>query len=172
MVGAGHLQIGIISKPHGISGALNLQVTPGMAERIMEDSPLFIEIDGQRIPFYIEEILLADNDHLIVKLEFIDAIESAGNYTGCKIYIESEDTVGVQVTDLEKLLGYTAVDETKNFRATVKDFFEQNQNRILVLDFDGKEIMVPVADEVLTLVDHTRKIIQLNLPEGLIALNE
>ena len=75
-------------------------------------------------------------------------------------------------TDRGSLIGYHAVDRDKEFDAIVTDFIDQNQNRILVLDFNGSEVMVPLSDEVILSIDHSEQIIDLNLPEGLIHLND
>ncbi|MBN2698054.1 MAG: 16S rRNA processing protein RimM [Bacteroidales bacterium] len=172
MIDAGSLQVGVISKPHGVNGSLIMQLFPGRIKKITGNDPLFIEIDGQRIPFYIEELLSAGTDHMIVKLEFIDSVEEARSYSGCRVFIESKTADEVRQDEYEMLVGYTAVDEQKQLRAVVTGLMEQQQHRILVLDWKGREIMIPIAGEYLLAVDHSEKMIFLNIPGDLLSLNE
>ena len=167
------LQLGVISKPHGLKGALNIIVNPFAADKIEKNNPLFIEIDGQRVPFFIQELqATVSEDHLVVKLEFINSLEEAKAFSGLKVFLDIKEQKKFANSDLNRLIGYQAIDENKNFRGTVTGFIDHNLNRILVIDFNGVEVMVPIADEVLLSIDDSGKIIKLSLPQGLIHLND
>ena len=165
------VQLGVISKPNGLKGALNIIVNSEAADKTDRDNPLFIEIDGQRVPFFIEDLHVASHDHLVVKLEFINSIDEARAYSGCKVYLDLKPDKKIDIDNLNILVGYTATDEGIGFRGIVTAFIDHSMNRILLIDYKGVEVMVPVADEVLLSVDHKRKQISLKLPEGLISLN-
>jgi 16S rRNA processing protein RimM len=165
------MQLGVISKPHGLKGALNIIVNPGLARYVAQDNPLFIDMDGQRVPFFVQEISEVADDHFIVKLEFITSLEEAKSYTGKKVYLEEGTGKGSHEVDPGMLIGYRAIDRSRDFEAVVHDFIDQDRNPLLVLDADGKELLVPMADELILAIDKKGKVIHLNLPEGLEDLN-
>ena len=165
------MQLGVISKPHGLKGALNIIVNPDLARYLTEDNPLFIDMDGQRVPFFVEDITEVAKDHFIIQLEFINSLEEAKSYTGRKVFLEEGTGKGSQVLDPGMLIGYRAVDRARDFKAVVSDFIDQNRNRLLVLDADGEELLVPMAEEIILSIDQKEKIIHLNLPVGLLDLN-
>ena len=168
---AGELHHGVVTKPYGLEGAVHLMVDPALADGIKIGNPLFIEIDGQRIPFFIEEIVSGTGNHFIIKLEFINSLMEARQYCGMKIYPEETVNKPVSGDDLKILVGYSVSDPNRDFEGEVMDVLEHSINRILVVDFRGKEVMVPYADEILRNVDHRSRSIEVNLPDGLIEVN-
>ena len=47
----GGVKAGKISKPYGLHGELNMILDPEAGKQIETNNPLFINIDGQRVPF-------------------------------------------------------------------------------------------------------------------------
>ena len=69
---------GRISKPSGLRGEVNIILEPEAGIRIVPDTPLFIDIDGQRVPFFVEEIELVSKDHAIIKFELLIPLNPPG----------------------------------------------------------------------------------------------
>ena len=172
MQDAGGLQPGTILKPYGLNGALNVAMDPEFARKIKINDPLFIEIDGQRVPFFVEDIPGGGDNFLIVKLEFINSLEEARRYTGLKVYRDLKTGSDEAENDLSRLVGYIAEDVTGNFRGEVVDYIDHNMNRVLIINFKGREVMVPVAEGILLSTNHKSRIISVKLPDGIINLNE
>ena len=45
---------------------------------------------------------------------------------------------------------------------------ESTINTLFVVDYDGEEILLPTAEELIKNIDHEERTITFNLPEGLI----
>jgi 16S rRNA processing protein RimM len=170
----GGARVGRISKPNGLQGKLSIILQPEAGKHIETDHPLFILIDGQRVPFFVEETDLVSSDNAIVKFEFIENLESAREFTGCEVFFDSHKTFdspkGNGSGDLNSVVGYKAHDQELGLLGEVITYIHHDMNPIFLIDFKGNELMVPAVDEFIKKINHKARSIHFILPEGLTAL--
>jgi len=162
--------IGTLIKPHGFKGEMQVRGSSQTLENLTEGMPLFVEIAGQRIPFFIESLSGEPaGDTSVIKLEFIDSDAEARKYSGKNVYAEhipaSSGTGGTTGADL---IGYLVTDKNSGSKLEVVDYDDQSGNPLFILDLSGREILLPAnADYILSIDPSTRKI-QVDFPEGLL----
>ncbi|MCK5137192.1 MAG: hypothetical protein KAR19_15515 [Bacteroidales bacterium] len=168
----GGIKAGRISKPNGLQGKVNIVLDPVAGKSIEPENPLFIDIDGQRIPFFMEEFTLVSDDQAIIKLEFINTIEEARPVCGCDVYLDLQlnPSKHESMNDLHAVVGYEAFDLQMGNLGRVTDYIESDMNPVLLIDYRGKEMMVPAAEELIVRIDHREQSIHFHLPEGLTTL--
>jgi 16S rRNA processing protein RimM len=163
---------GKITKPHGLRGEVNVILEPQAGNHIEPDNPLFIDIDGQRVPFFVEEVELVSKSQAIVKFEFLDTLEAARGVSGCYLFfdkshqadaIESED-------DLAYLVGYTASDRVSGVLGKIADYLPHPMNPVFVIQSESKELLVPAVRDFIDHISTEEQTIQFILPEGLTTL--
>ncbi|MDF1570282.1 MAG: hypothetical protein P1P82_01540 [Bacteroidales bacterium] len=162
--------IGTLVKPHGYKGEMLLKGKPEILQKLTEGIPLFIDIDGQRVPFFIEEV---HNDvpaeKVIIKFEFIDSGEAAGRYVACDVF--SDPAVSHQPREVVRLSdyrGFRCTDRSSGAELTVTDYIESPENPLLVLDYQGKEILLPANADYILEVSKEARTIDAEFPEGLL----
>jgi 16S rRNA processing protein RimM len=163
------VKAGKIAKPYGLRGELQLILLPDTAENIEEGTFLFIEMDGQRVPFFIENIDLVANDQAIVKLEYIGDKDDASRVAGCDIWFDPRLRIR-QASDksgLLSLFGYVVIDEKNGELGTIKEVLSQSSNPLWLIQGRSGEILVPAVEEFVKLVDHKKQQLHLSLPAGL-----
>ena len=160
---------GKISKPYGLRGEVNIILEPEAGTYIEPDYPLFIDLDGQRVPFFVEEVELISADQAIIKFEFIDSMEEARAISGCELFFDSARTSGPdkQVENMSALVGYMALDQNKGELGLVNAFVPHSMNPIFIIDHKGNELLVPAVEEFIQRVDPKTRELHLILPEGL-----
>lgn len=165
----GYLHLGKISKPYGLQGELILALQSGTEEHITEGNPLFVELDGQRVPFFIEEAERNADRQAIVKLEFVDSLDEAKRMAGCSLYLLETATAKSETRsgDPASLNGYTAVDRTMGELGEISGFIPGEANPLWLIEYRGREIMVPASQDFIISIDHTDQSILLDLPEGI-----
>ena len=106
------IRAGIITKPYGLQGKLNVILEPGAEKSIQEGIPLFISIDGQRVPFFIEEAEQVSQTHYIIKLEFIESVDEARKVSNCEAFQDPRHQHGLPDDKdiFDQLIGYAAID--------------------------------------------------------------
>jgi 16S rRNA processing protein RimM len=163
---------GRISKPYGLQGEVNIILEPRAGNCIEPDNPLFIEIDGQRVPFFMEDVELVSDDQAIIKFEFVNSLEEARKISGCSLYFDpdykAEQDLAEQ--DLSHLVGYDASDHVLGALGTISDYLPHRLNPIFVIQSGNKEFLVPAVEDFITKIGHEENIIYFKLPEGLASL--
>ena len=163
---------GRISKPYGLRGEVNTILEPQAGNNIEPDNPLFIDIDGQRVPFFVEEVELVSNEQAIIKFEFIDTLEVAREVSGCNLYfdISHQPDISEAGDELANLIGYTASDRESGLLGKISDYLPHPMNPVFVIQSEGKELMVPAVRDFIDNINPKEQSIQFILPEGLTSL--
>ncbi len=163
--------LGTISKTHGISGGL-VAITSIKGYVLKEKWEfVFLEIDGILVPFFISSCESGARDDLIIFLDDITSPELAGALAGLNLYIRKEDIIlEKKVFDPGALADYLVIDQQFGEIGFIKEVIKIPQNDLAVIAFRGTEIQLPISEELIEKVDHKRKIITMNLPEGLLEL--
>jgi 16S rRNA processing protein RimM len=163
---------GTISKPYGLRGEVNILLEPEAGKFIEPDHPLFIDIDGQRVPFFVEEVQWVSGDQAIVKFEFIESLEEAKKVAGCILYFDDAQIhkAAGEAFELKSLMGYLAFDGKLGELGVVSDFIPHEMNPVFIIDYSGRELLVPAVQDFIDRIDAQNHKLHLNLPDGLISL--
>ncbi len=166
----GNQLAGKLIKPHGFKGDLLLRGDARILKDLTEGIPLFIQVDGLRVPFFIEG-LFGDpgGGQVFVKFEFIDSEKEAGRYVDCSVFTSDElqvlDTTGNST--VESYIGYTVNDLRSGTDFTVSDYIAVDENPLLVLHYPGGEVLLPAHADFIHQIDRNKKLIVAEFPEGL-----
>jgi 16S rRNA processing protein RimM len=163
---------GKISKPYGHRGELNIFLVPNAGNHIEPDIPLFVDIDGQRVPFYVQEVELVSDNQAIIKFEFVDSVDSARELSGCHLYFDHRHPSGSgeQGEDLADLIGYSAADMVAGHLGRISDYIPHPMNPVFVIETEKGELLVPATRDFIDHINQEEQSIQFILPEGLNSL--
>jgi 16S rRNA processing protein RimM len=165
----GGTKAGRISKPNGLQGDVNIIMDPAAGKNIKTDHPLFIDIDGQRVPFFVEDSEKVTPKQVIVKFEFVNGVEEARRICGCDVYFDDRQPVSTadRPSDYQDLVGFDAYDRVLGQLGPVKEFLPHENNPLFLLEKAGKELMIPASGAFITKIDHTARTVHFDLPQGL-----
>jgi len=140
MLVPGGAKAGIITKPYGLRGEVYGILEPEAGQHIETDHPLFIELDGQRVPFFVEEVELLSVEQAIIKFEYIDTPEDARKISGCPIYFDSRRPAGSPEIgeDLSDLIGFSATDQASGLNGKITDYMPHPMNPVFLIQAEGK----------------------------------
>lgn len=157
---------GKLTKPHGTKGEIGIN---GDGIILGEDCDFVaVEIDGILVPFFLENCRGKNDDTIIVKFEHLDSAESVRFLTNCPTYIPREWIDEEENYTWKYFIGFTAEDESIGTLGEIIDVDESTINTLFVVDYDGEEILLPTAEELIKNINHDERTITFNLPEGLI----
>ncbi len=165
------IPIGRITKSRGIRGEVEMRFTDDVFDR--GDSEYFVlHIDGIPVPFFWEEYKFKNSDTAILKLERVDNDEQARRLVGCRVSYPlthvpaDEEERGLSTW--QALAGYRVSYADGRPLGTVESVDDSTENVLLYLTTpEGREVIVPVHEDLVTALsvrDHT---LSLDLPEGL-----
>jgi 16S rRNA processing protein RimM len=165
------LKLGKIIKVHGKDGEMICTFDLDRAERLAGLKFIFIEIDRRLIPFLIESIQL-DGNHARIKLEDIDNPEEAQAFIRLELYLPYADMPGLSEKEFHphEIIGFSVVDKSKGEIGRVNDVLARPGQSLLQVIAHNKELLIPLAEELIIEVDKEKQLLVIDAPEGLIDL--
>ena len=172
MLGPEGVKAGRISKPYGLRGEVISILEPQSRINIEPGNPLFIDIDGQRVPFFVEEVEMLSRGQAILKFEFIDSLEEARKVAGCDIYFDKEQDPdsSFESEDLTRLIGYMATDKNTGLLGKISEYLPHPMNPVFVIQSEGRELIVPAIWDFIDQIYPKKQTVHFILPEGLTEL--
>ena len=164
--------LGKIVSKFSFKGEVLVKLDTDDPESFLEMESVFIDMNKNLIPFFIEKSSLQKSNLLRLKFEEITSEEDADRILKKELYLplsflpELKDdqfyfheVIGFKVTD--KLFGEIGV---------LKGVNDSTPQALFEIERDGKEILVPVNDDFIDKLDKPNKTIHLDVPEGLIEM--
>ncbi len=162
-------QIGYTKKTYGVRGQLRVYVEGRYEEALLQAEALFLEIDGQPVPYFIETI--ERNGDTLLKLEEIDVREAAQPLTGKPLYLRTADLPAAPVaatTDYTLLVGYTLVDQEQGPVGFIAEVLVLPEQYLALIDRGGAEVLAPLHPDLIVEIDPEGRRLLMRLPEGLL----
>lgn len=166
-------KIGIFNKPHGIHGEISFTFTDDIFDRVEADY-LICMLDGILVPFFLEEYRFRSDTSALVKLEGVDSAESARMFTNIEVYfpaIHAEST-GPDEQSWDFFVGFLIKDIHHGNLGEVTEVDTTTINTLFVVDYNGEELLIPAQEDFIIEIDQEHKVITVELPEGLLVLDE
>ena len=166
------ISIGYFAKPHGIKGELSLVTEYDLFED-MDDPYVICEMDGIFVPFFIESYRYKSNSIILVKMEGTDNEQSAKLFINKEVFYPADRLKTPSIDDIgrQHLIGYMLEDKVQGELGIITYVDETTINTLFNVDYQGKKLLVPFADELVDSIDHERRRIVLILPDGLLELS-
>ena len=152
------IYIGRITRYRGIIGEVELQFTNDAFDR-GEAEYLVLNRDGILVPYFWEEYRFKNDSTLILKLVDIDTEAAAKRLVGA----EDADTL----PSLKALVGFKVSDQQGRSLGRIMEVDDSSVNILLSLSSGH---LIPYHDDFLLHYDLQKKVLELNLPEGILDL--
>jgi 16S rRNA processing protein RimM len=90
------------------------------------------------------------------------------------VYIAEDDLPALKPNQLyqDKIIGYLTIDQNECELGQVIDLMISKEQTLLKVDHNGDEVLIPFVEEFIIKIDKRKKILYLDLPDGLIDLNK
>ena len=167
-------KIGLFNKPHGIHGELQFTFTDDIFDRVDCDY-LICLLDGIFVPFFIEEYRFRSDSTALVKLEGIDTAERARMFTNVDVYFPVKHAEEAEDGELswDFFVGFRMEDVRHGELGEVVEVDTTTVNTLFVVEQeDGEELLVPAQEEFIVEINQEKKLITVELPEGLLNLED
>ena len=167
-------KIGLFNKPHGIHGELQFTFTDDIFDRVDCDY-LICLLDGIFVPFFIEEYRFRSDSTALVKLEGINTAERARMFTNVEVYFPVKHAEEAEDGELSWnfFVGFRMEDVRHGGLGEVVEVDTTTVNTLFVVEQeDGEELLVPAQEEFIVEINQEKKLITVELPEGLLNLED
>lgn len=121
------------------------------------------------MPYFFDSYKLHGN-RAIVKLEDINSIDTAKALIGSKLFLPLDNLPELEDDQFyyHEVIGYQVLDEAKGELGAISAIYDMPGNDLLAMIYQGKEILIPINEDIVKQADHKKKILHVSLPDGLL----
>ncbi len=166
---AEYFRIGKFVAVHGLHGELLIKHELGKKTSLKGLQAIFIEEKKNSfLPWFIESTKIKSEEEIYIKLEGINTREAATKLTQKEIWVpEVNFKKFAAKTAPASLLGYTIISNDEPL-GEILELIEQPHQLLCRLEIKGKEVLIPLHEETLQKVNHKKKEVLVELPDGLL----
>ena len=160
---------GRLTKTHGYQGKIVLKANLSEKVEIEIMESLFLKIEGILVPFFIEEFSETSFPFYIIKCENIDDDTSAKEILGRDVYIPDKyiSQIASRQIKLKDFIAFSIKDQHGHLIGEIVDLLEIPGNSLFVVDFNGREILIPVQNQLIIDINWDDNILIISIPDGI-----
>lgn len=163
-------QLGYIQKTHGLQGSVSAFIDADFPKDYEEMESVLLDQNGSLVPFFVSALKIR-NQVATITFEDVTTLEEAESLVGTELWLPLD-----QLPELEEgqfyfhdLIGFDFYDGSK-LLGKVSTVYQTANTSLLAVDHAGKEVLVPMEEEIMGEVDSKARKITGRLPEGLLEL--
>jgi 16S rRNA processing protein RimM len=163
------LEIGIITRPHGIAGEVKLQTSPEYLQTLEGVRSVYLDSSSQ--PTRIQSQRIHQNS-ILLRLENVVTRSDAEALRGVRVAIKFRELPKLKEGEYytHELVGIQVLDGSGQTLGTVSEVLATGSNDVYVIKpLEGKELLLPAIDSVIHAIDLERRTMSVSVPDGLIS---
>lgn len=169
--------IGHYNKPHGVVGEISATVDVDF-DVLQSLSCLVSEIEGIYVPFFVNACRPKTTETVLLTIDGIANEQMASRLVNHDIFAlkrdfsDASEDADADGYPLDYFIGFELRDSDGSRVGEITDVDEQTENAIFIVDRDGTELMVPANDDLIVEFDIDKRLMVMDIPEGLLDLND
>ena len=159
-------------RPHGVNGEVAIRIEKGFEVDSVSFDVVFLELQGGLVPFFVDEIREKNPEEAILKFENVTSQQQARLLADAAIYIDRQWLMddGGGIIPTGTVVGYAAIDQIHGEIGTILRIQEIAKNPLFIVDYQNRELMIPIVEQFIVSVDDDQRKIFFDLPDGLLDL--
>lgn len=164
-----YFQIGKIVATFGVKGEVVLRHELGKKTSLKGLKVIFFEMQPQRfLPYFPESTRIKQDNEVLLKLEGIDSREQAQPLLQKSVWLTEADFQHYTAKKaVIAILGYQMMAGEQPL-GEILEVIEQPMQVLCRLEIASKEVFIPLNEATLLQINHRKKQVHVNLPEGLL----
>ncbi|MDG1902739.1 MAG: ribosome maturation factor RimM [Schleiferiaceae bacterium] len=163
--------LGKITKLHGYKGAVVLHIDSSTPQYFKELESVLLEINQELVPFFVSSRGALNGKKLVLSFEDVGPDE-AKRMVNASVYLPNNmlpDPKKEKSFYDKAIEGFTAVNQGENI-GQIAEIIEQSAQNLFLIQSDDNRYLIPVVEPFIERIDHKKKFIYFDLPEGLLDL--
>ncbi|MEM9888872.1 MAG: ribosome maturation factor RimM [Bacteroidota bacterium] len=166
-------QVGKIIKAHGLKGEMKCAIEEAFLEDALQAEVFFLKQKGHGLPYFIKSLRVGNAN--ILALEEVDSKEMALAFRNAPIFMRTEDLLPAERKNINNSLydqyeGFQLKDKEVGVIGVIEEILELPQQEMAVVRYEGKEVLIPMHEELILNVLEQERILEVELPAGLLNL--
>ncbi|NCF41446.1 MAG: 16S rRNA processing protein RimM, partial [Bacteroidetes bacterium] len=164
--------LGKIVKKYSFKGEVLLKLDTDQPELYEHLDALFLDINNSLIPYYVDKSQLHKSNLLRLKFEDVSSEIDAEQLLKKEVYLPLALLPKLEGNTFyyHEIIGFHVVDENFGSVGLISGVNDSTAQVLLEIDRNGTEILIPLNDDIIRVVDRNKKTVTVHTPPGLIDL--
>lgn len=164
--------LGKIVSKYSFKGEVLIKLDTDEPEQYENLESVFISLGNNLVPFFIESSSLHRSSLLRVRFEEINNEADADRILGSELYLPMEFLPKLNGTKFyyHEVTGFTLIDSVYGNIGVITGVNDSAAQALIEAEKEGKQLMIPITDEIISRIDRPNKTIHITAPEGLVSL--
>lgn len=164
--------LGKIVSKYSFKGEVLVKLDADEPEIYENMESVFVSIRNNLVPFFIDKCRLHKSALLRIDFEEVKDEDAADRIMGAELYLPLTALPKLEGNKFyyHEIIGFTVSDAIHGDIGLITGVNDTTSQALFEIDKKGKQLLIPVTDEIITKVDRATKTIFVSTPEGLIDL--
>ncbi|MDC0380753.1 ribosome maturation factor RimM [Flavobacteriaceae bacterium] len=164
--------LGKIVKKYSFKGEILAKLDTDQPDIYENLDALFIEVSNSLIPYFVEKSQLHKSNLLRLKLEDVTSEGDADALLKKDLYLPLDLLPKLEGNAFyfHEIIGFQVIDENFGPIGQITGVNDSTTQALFEIDHHGKEVLIPINDDIINSLDRTVKTVLVKTPPGLIDL--
>jgi len=163
-------EIGHFSRLHGYSGKLVISFINETPSILTKKITIWLNISGIMTPYKIQEIQQLNKNKLVLTLLNVNK-DKAEELKNKSVFINPKDVdLTEEKFDKNNITGYDLFSNEEENLGKVSAVIKIKNNNLIQIYINETEVLLPFSEKTILVLNHSKKQIKLDIPDGLIEL--
>ncbi|MBC7493618.1 MAG: 16S rRNA processing protein RimM [Flavobacterium sp.] len=164
--------LGKIAKKFSFKGEVLIYLDTDEPQEYQNMESIFVEINKNLVPYFIENSSIHKNDFLRVQFEDVKNEEEAEYLLGSEVYLPLSMLPKLEGNKFyyHEVIGFEIEDQTLGVFGKIVSINDTAAQPLFEVLNGNVEMLIPMIDQFLVKIDRDNKIVLMNLPDGLIQM--
>ena len=166
-----YFEIGYILKPHGLRGAVNIQMDVDDPIKYKGMESVIVKIGNNLVPFFVSSLQI-NGIKGILQLADVTSYDEAKELKSCPLLLPLDMLPKLDENQFyyHEVIGYKIADHAKGSLGTIENITSGGKQDLISMKYKDREVLIPITDEIVIRADHKKKEVIVNLPDGLLEI--
>lgn len=163
--------IGKVTRPHGLKGSVTISLRSEAPDLTSLDV-VYLGQSGSFVPYFVDSVS-SRGTRAYVKFQDFNTHEDAASISGLGVFlpIAARPAPGDGGFYSDEIAGFSVFTGDGVLLGTVREVADAGPARLVVVEHEGREVLIPVNGPFIQAVDTDKKTILVELPDGFLDLN-
>ncbi len=164
--------LGKIAKKFSFKGEVLLYLDTDEPELYENMESVFVDLNDNLIPFFIEQSALHKNDLLRVKFEDVNNEDDADELIGNAVYLPLKMLPKLEGDKFyfHEVIGFAIEDKKHGNIGIIESVNDTTAQPLFEVRNGNTEMLIPMIDHFILQVDRKHRVIRMDLPDGLVEM--
>ncbi len=164
--------LGKIAKKFSFKGEVLIYLDTDEPEEYQNMESIFVELNKNLVPYFIENSSIHKNDFLRVQFEDVKNEQEAEYLLGSEVYLPLSMLPKLEGNKFyyHEVIGFEIEDKTLGVFGKIVSVNDTAAQPLFEVLNGNVEMLIPMIDQFLITIDRENKIVLMDLPDGLIQM--